>query len=288
MTYQTTTTISEVIHDPAFGDYGRFLFPLDHHYYRGNTLGDLALTWYSHVDAHQTVTILNYLKSLALAGQPIFFDLYTAEEKQQDPTKQHTGLFYFPGKPHARFAICNAGGAFVYVGAIHDSFPHALTLSQKGYHAFALIYRPGAQEACEDLARAIAWVFAHQEELAIDTRCYSLWGGSAGARMAAWLGRYGTAAFSARDCPKAGAVIMQYTGLYDCSQADPPTYACVGDRDGIADWRVMKNRSDRLRHLGIPSECHVFHGLGHGFGLGTGTIAQGWIEQAIHFWEVQM
>ena len=31
-----------------------------------------------------------------------------------------------------------------------------------------------------------------------------------------------------------GAVIMQYTGLSEYSESDPPTYACVGDRDGIA------------------------------------------------------
>ena len=71
---------------------------------------------------------------------------------------------------------------------MHDSFPHALELSKRGYNAFALIYRPGAQTACEDLARAIAFVFDHAEELQVDTSDYSLWGGSAGARMAAWLG----------------------------------------------------------------------------------------------------
>jgi hypothetical protein len=26
-------------------------------------------------------------------------------------------------------------------------------------------------------------------------------------------------------------------------------------------------------------------GLGHGFGLGTGTAAQGWIDDAVRFWE---
>ena len=37
--------------------------------------------------------------------------------------------------------IANAGGGFVYVGAMHDSFPAALELTKKGYNAFALIYR---------------------------------------------------------------------------------------------------------------------------------------------------
>lgn len=58
-------------------------------------------------------------------------------------------------------------------------------LSKQGYNAFALIYRPGAQTVCEDLARAISFVFENAEELEVDTDSYSLWGGSAGARMAA-------------------------------------------------------------------------------------------------------
>lgn len=48
-----------------------------------------------------------------------------------------------------------AGGGFAYVGAMQDSFPVAYELSRKGFNAFALIYRPGAQTACEDLARAV-------------------------------------------------------------------------------------------------------------------------------------
>lgn len=71
---------------------------------------------------------------------------------------------------------------------MHDSFPQAMELSEKGYNAFALIYRPGADTACEDLARAIAFLHENAEELQIDMTDYSLWGGSAGARMAAWLG----------------------------------------------------------------------------------------------------
>ena len=42
-----------------------------------------------------------------------------------------------------------------------DSFPAALELSKKGYNAFALIYRPGEQTACEDLARAVSFWEKH-------------------------------------------------------------------------------------------------------------------------------
>ena len=286
--FTRNTAISDVIADPVFGGYGRLIFPVDEGYYRGDTLESLSLAWYSHIDPDKTVEIVNYMKTHAEAGEHIFFDIYTDEEKADDPEKADTGLFFFKGNPGEKFAICNAGGGFAYVGAMHDSFPHALELSKQGHNAFALIYRPGAQTACEDLARAVSFVFEHSEELQIDTDCYSLWGGSAGARMAAYLGTYGTEAFGGGDLPRPGAVVMQYTGHSEYSKDDPPTYACVGKNDGIADWRTMQNRLEQMSALGIDTEFESFSGLSHGFGLGTGTAAEGWMKNAVAFWEKQM
>lgn len=287
--YTLSTRISDVMSDPVFGDYGRMIFPVNRSYWSGSTLRDLRLTWYNYIDPDKTVEICNYLRSEAAGGGTVFLDIYTDGEKASDPAKRNTGLFFFRGSPGARFAICNAGGGFAYVGAMHDSFPHALELSKKGYNAFALIYRPGAQTACEDLSRAINFIFDHAGELQVDTSCYSLWGGSAGARMAAWVGEYGPAAFDGGSRPQAGTVVMQYTGLSgDYSAATPPTYACCGTSDGIAPWRTMQRRIQAIAALGIPTEFHSYSGLSHGFGLGTGTVAEGWVDDAVRFWEAQM
>lgn len=286
--YTVDTPISDVMNDPVFGEYGRLIFPVDSGYYSGDTLGELRLTWYNYIDPEETVEIVNSLHDRAQAGETVFYDIYTDEEKAEDPEKEDTGLFFFKGEPGEKFAVCNAGGGFAYVGAMQDSFPHALELSKKGYNAFALIYRPGAQTACEDLARAISFIFDHAEELEVDTDCYSLWGGSAGGRMAAWLGSYGPAAFDGEDLPQPGAVVMQYTGHSDYTENDPPTFACVGERDGIASWRTMEGRLQAMSELGIPTEFHHYPGLPHGFGLGTGTVAEGWLDEAVAFWEAQM
>lgn len=283
--YSVRTSISEVMQDPVWEDYGYLLFPTQSGYMNGNTLGELRLTWYSGIDPDTTVEIVNTLKANVLDGQTVFYDIYTDAEKEADPAKKDTGLFFFKGTPGAPFAVCNAGGGFAYVGAMQDSFPHALELSKLGYNAFALIYRPGAQTACEDLARAISFIFEHAEELEVDTDCYSLWGGSAGARTAAYLGTYGTAAFGGDDLPGPGTVVMQYTGHSEYSEDDPPTYACVGDRDGIASWQTMQRRLETMSALGIDTEFHVYPGLGHGFGVGKGTAADGWMDDAIAFWE---
>lgn len=286
--FTVDTPISAVTSDPAFGDYGRLIFPVNSGYFSGDTLGNLRLTWYNYIDPDKTVEICNYMKDHAAAGDTIFYDIYSDEEKAADPAKENTGLFFFKGNPGEKFAVCNAGGGFAYVGAMHDSFPHALELSKMGYNAFALIYRPGWDTAMEDLARAISFIFEHAEELEVDTDCYSLWGGSAGARMAADVGSYGTAYFGGDDLPQAGTVVMQYTGHSDYQRTDPPTYVCVGTSDGIANWRTMQSRINAMDAAGIPTEFHAYEGLPHGFGLGTGTVAEGWLSDAVAFWEEQM
>ena len=173
----------------------------------------------------------------------------------------------------------------MYVAAMHDSFPQALELAKNGYNAFALIYRPGADTACEDLAKAIAYLHEHAQELQIDMTDYSLWGGSAGARMAAWLGSYGTAYFGEEEYPAPAAVIMQYTGLSSVTGQEPPTYACVRTSDYIASYESMEQYISRLRRNGTNAEIEVFTGLSHGFGLGEGTVADGWINRAMDFWQ---
>ena len=50
----------------------------------------------------------------------------------------------------------------------------------------------------------------------------------------------------------------------------------------------MQSRLESLASYGIPTEFHAYNGLPHGFGLGTGTVAEGWINDAIHFWKTQL
>ena len=283
------TKVVDVIRYKNFSDFGRLIFPVNRDINKNLTLKNLdgIYIWYSYINPAKTVEIVNYFKTKADAGEKIFYDIYTDAEKNSDPRKKFTGLFFFRGKPNEKFAICNAGGGFYYVGAMHDSFPHALELSKRGYNAFALIYRPDAQLACEDLARAISFIHEHAAELQVDVKNYSLWGGSAGARMAAWLGSFGTEYFGAKKYPRPAAVIMQYTGLSEIYGNEPPTYNCVGTNDGIANWRTMQRRIEGIRKNGTPAQIEIFDGLPHGFGLGQGTVAEGWINNAINFWENQ-
>lgn len=290
--YNLQSTVADVISDPAFGSFGRLLFPVDRNVSPSMTLAEASTSsvymWYPYIRAEKTVEILNYLHEQAAKGEEIFHSIYTPEEMSRDRSKEDTGIFVFKGEPGKPFAITNAGGGFAYVGAMHDSFPHSLELSKAGYTAFALIYRP--DDPYNDLARAITYIHDNAESLGVSAEDYSLWGGSAGARMAATLGNLSILRQLTDNpaIPQASAVIMQYTGYSAVSEYDAPTYNCVGSNDGIASWRTMQNRLQALSALGIPTEFHVYEGLSHGFGIGTGTVAEGWTDDAIAFWEKNM
>ena len=195
----------------------RLLLPWDDRAYdnsmRLRNVGSL-LPYHSHVDPGTVVGALNHMIDDVNNGRTMFYDFYTEEEKTEERTKSNTGLFFFRGKPGAPFAVIAPGGGFSYVGSVHEGFPYAVAISKQGYNAFVLQYRAGAggAVATRDLAAAISYVFRNAKRLGVGTEGYSLWGSSAGARMAAAIGSHGVARFGGDDLPKPSAVVMAYTG----------------------------------------------------------------------------
>ncbi len=43
-----------------------------------------------------------------------------------------------------------------------------------------------------------------------------------------------------------------------------------------------------MKLVGIDTEFYKYPGLGHGFGIGTGTVADSWINSAVVFLEKQV
>ncbi len=283
-------TIRDLLNHPAFAGFGRLLLPWDDRTYDdGMRLRDVGslLPYHTHVEPGTVVGALNHMIDEVSNGETIFYDFYTEKEEKEQRTKANTGLFFFRGKPGAPFAVIAPGGGFAYVGSIHEGFPYAVAITRRGYNAFVLKYRAGSggAEATRDLAVAISYVFRHAEALGVGTQGYSLWGSSAGARMAAAIGSHGVASFGGDDLPQPSAVVMAYTGHSDYSDNEPPTFGVVGEHDEIAAPSVMENRVAALRKSGTEVEFQQYSGLGHGFGPGTGTSAEGWLDRAIRFWE---
>ena len=282
--------LRDILHHPAFAEFGRLLLPWDGRTYdedmRLSDIGSL-LPYHSHVSPKVVVSAFNHMIDDARKGNTIFYDIYSEAQKRDKPARAHTGLFFLRGRPGAPFAVIAPGGGFSYVGSVHEGFPHGVEISKKGYNAFVLKYRAGygGTVAAQDLAAAISYVFRNAEALGVSTGTYSLWGSSAGARMVASIGTSGVAAYGGDDLPGPAAIVMAYTAHSDHSSADPPTFVVVGENDGIAPPATMERRVAALRQAGVEVQYHKYKNLGHGFGLGIGTSAEGWIVDAILFWE---
>jgi acetyl esterase/lipase len=282
--------LADLLKHPAFAGHARLLLPWDDRAYdesmHFSDIGSL-LPYHTNVDANAVVSALNRMIDDANDGNTVFYDFYTPEEKRAEPARANTGLFFLRGKPGAPFAVVAPGGGFSYVGSVHEGFPYAAEISNKGYNAFVLKYRVGfgGTVATEDLAAAISYIFRNADALGVSTSDYSLWGSSAGARMAASIGSHGVAAFGGDNLPKPSVVVMAYTGHSDTSADEPPTFVVVGERDGIAPPSAMERRVATLRNAGVKVDYHEYAGIGHGFGPGTNTSAEGWLAEAIRFWE---
>ena len=281
--------LGDLLSHPAFRGFSSRMLPWDGRVYDpAMPLKDIdqLLPYHRHVEPTVVVAALNRMVDDANAGRTVFYDFYTNAQRQAQPALQNTGLFFFRGEPGAPFAIIAPGGGFSYVGSVHEGFPHAEEISRAGRNAFVLKYRAGhgGRVATEDMAAAIAWIFENARSLQVGTDGYSLWGSSAGARMAAAIGSHGTAAFGAASFPGPSVVVMAYTGHSEVTASEPSTFVVVGDRDGIAPPAAMEARIAALRRIGTRVEYHNYPQVGHGFGTGQGTSAEGWIGLALRFW----
>jgi hypothetical protein len=231
----TANTIGDLLAHPAFAGHARLLLPRDDRpadpAMSLSEIGSL-LSYHSNVRPDLAVSSINRMIDEVAAGHQVLYDFYNDAQKQDAPARANTGLFFYRGKPGAPFAIIAPGGGFSYVGSVHEGFPYADALSSLGYNAFVLKYRfgQGGGVATEDLAFALSYIFDNAEALQVSTDGYSLWGSSAGARMAGSIGSHGVALFGVNVLPKPSTVVMAYTSHQDHTTDEPPTFAVVGNR----------------------------------------------------------
>lgn len=279
-------SLGAMVRHPFLAAFARHMLPRPEDADRDIPLKNISrlMPWHSHIMPEAVLAGVNRIIDDSARGQTVFYPFYA-----MPPLAEQTGLFFFRGRPDAPFALICPGGGFRYVGSLHEGFPLAMVLTEHEFNAFVLQYRTGGERiACEDMAKALSWIFRHAKELNVDVRGYSVWGGSAGARMAADLGSYGSKALGGDDVPKPACVVMAYTGHDWISRDDPPTFAVVSKDDPIASACTMNERIKALKRHGTDAEIMIFNHAGHGFGTGEGTDAAGWMSEAVKFWERQL
>lgn len=224
------------------------------------------------------------------------------------------------GKKHP-FALLCPGGGYEMVCSFIEGVPIAKKLNALGCSVFILYYRvkgrarfPAPQD---DLARAVGEILTGAEQYRVETENYSVWGASAGGHLAASFGTE-SLGWKKYGLPRPGAEVLIYpvismddsiTHKGSCKAllgkapspqllealsiekqvtADfPPAYIWCGDADQIVPPENTKRMAAALEAAGVPVLCEIFPGAEHGIGPGTGTSAEGWIEQAAAFWQQQ-
>ena len=198
----------------------------------------------------------------------------------------------------------------------------AYQLHQKGYAVFVMRYRAYPDNdnngPIEDIARAVKYITGHAQQFGVQTESYALIGYSSGGHLAG-LFASGALGYKNYGLPKPGAVILAYpivqfseitpiyrVGIdpfvcgrfyYEYSLADlitedyPPVYFWYGRDDltlNLLCWPLQGPAlSKALAAHGVPYKEVVYDHAAHGIGLGRGTAADGWLDEAAAFWEEQ-
>jgi acetyl esterase/lipase len=103
--------------------------------------------------------------------------------------------------------------------------------------------------------------------------------------MVANIASDGAARFGGSDLPGPSVAVIAYTGHSAFSENDPPAFIMVSEDDWIVNAATVEKRVRDMRNAGIEIEYHKYRNASHGFGLGVGTDAEGWIDDAVRFWE---
>lgn len=281
-----------------------------------SVVGLLAKTW----NIEDMADGLNRIIDLANSGSRVHYDIWSEAEKAVEPRKNETALFHFPAKGSGHFVLVCAGGGYMGVASIIEGFPVAAELNKMGYSAFVLHYRTGKKNPwpapMEDLQKALHFILDQTNEFNLEKENYAVVGFSAGGHLSASLGtdNYGAQTWK---LPKPGTLILGYPATMfenmteihrkcrdimigeNCTQEQidsinivlhatpdyPATYIWQCSDDDAVYLENSEMLAKRLKELGVRCKYKVVLAGGHGIGLGSGTQAQGWLAEAIQFWQ---
>jgi acetyl esterase/lipase len=246
----------------------------------------------------------------------VYRQIYSEDDINKDPAKEHASLHYFPAEQKSKFIIICPGGAYVNCEALSEGYPLALYWNALGYTAFVLSYRV-KEEAINlapiaDLAAAVRYVLDRAGELNVDTEDYAVLGFSAGGHLVGCFG-LDQVGYKNYQVPRPGAIMIAY-GLISTERFPhcnklllgpepeekavssisidknitpdyPPVFFWAGKNDLLLDYRQHADELEKaVKENKVPYEYHLYEKAQHGISLGVGTDAQGWVELAAAFW----
>ncbi|MFF2842472.1 alpha/beta hydrolase [Paenarthrobacter sp. NPDC057981] len=303
----TDTSFAHIAGLPAFSDYKSLMTPLADDW-SGVVAGPLSmsrvLSYYGQTWEPQTIADgINFVVDEANQHEQLYFPLYKQEEIQADTSKRDAGMLFFPGDPGAPVAVVMPGGGWQTLAAVQEGFPHAQRLHDAGYNVFVLRYRvtptPAkddaeqairAQKAGLDVVRAMELIRDNETRWKVNLSNYSMWGSSAGGMLALqWASNLPVGA-QPNGFPPPQATVLAYPATHTwpgVTAGSGPTFAITAADDPLIPVEHVDAVMDELRRAGVAVQYERVSTGGHGFGIGQGTPAAGWIDHAIRFWKQQ-
>lgn len=201
----------------------------------------------------------------------------------------------------------------------------AWALHEKGYAVFVLRYRSFFDATDNapvwDIGNALRFIEDHAAQFDVQPQDYAVCGFSSGGQIAALLGSDSTTfGYQAFGLPQPAALLLGYpinnfaevkpvyhvvidpyelgwryywTNISDVVNANyTPVFFWYGKNDvymkrmGYCLQGPTLERA--LASSGATYQCLVFDNAPHAIGTGRGTDAEGWVDQAVDFWEEQV
>ena len=186
---------------------------------------------------------------------PAYNESYQHSSADPDDFIPYIESYPAQGEIKGAVLIC-PGGAFAYRSMQSEGYAVAERLSALGYQCFVVSYRlrPYSQEVSAlDLARAVRYVRSNASAYGIGEDDVAVVGFSAGGILC-------------------GELLLHSDGYLLPNELDPAYQPDSLD--------YVSAEASAIGHI------YSFYGsLGHGFGLGTGTAAEGWLDLAVSFWQ---
>jgi acetyl esterase/lipase len=260
---------------------------------------------------------MNFLSQEA-NRQRVFYPIWDEQAKKEDPAKKLTGMAAFVQDRPSQFILICAGGGYAGVATMQEAYPVAKALYEVGYSAFVLQYRTGkaalAPNPLEDLAQALRVILMNAEKFQLNTDDYGIIGFSAGGHLAASFGLENIG-YAHYGLPRPGMMILAYPVITmgECTHAGsrdnlldknntqqidrysvekhiteryPKTFLWQCDHDKTVPVENSRLLVQALKNSQVPYVYETFPSDAHGWGLGTGTVAEGWLDRALEFWQV--
>lgn len=308
----TKTSFHHIYQHPLWDDSGENLYsPWADDRVRDLTgfMSVRALCHWCGWDAEAAVDGMNYLIDAANAGTLQILNVYSDDEITAHPEYAKAQAVFYRGEPDMPVAIVAAGGGYTQVCSMFEGFPYAEELNRAGYNVFVLKYRVGSDivigddvideidptvsEASKDLQALIRLIDRNEDVLGVCLDGYSLWGSSAGGGLiSAFAFEYEGKSYEEIGIPKPAALTLVYTHAayieqFSFTENDPPVFTIVGAGDAYGGDQIMDAVVPGMEEAGMTVLYHKYDNYPHGSGLGKGTDGEGWIYEAMAFWEEQ-